>query len=104
MSYKLEYLPSARKDMIEIIKYISKYLNNPSAADELTVELIEAGERLIDFPYSCPIYVPIKPLKHEYRKLLVKNYLMFYSVNETNKIVTIARVVYAKRDYEILLK
>lgn len=102
--YKLEYLPSARRDMIEIVRYISKDLDNPAAADELAVALIEAAERLTDFPYSCPVYMPIKSLKHEYRKLLVKNYLMFYWVDEAKKIITIARVIYARRDYEVLLK
>ena len=30
--YKLEYLPVARKDMIEIVRYISRELQNPDAA------------------------------------------------------------------------
>ena len=83
--YKLEYLPVARKDMLEIVRYISRELQNPDAADRLAVELI-------------------RPLKHEYRKILVQNYLMFYWVDEEKKLVTVARVVYAKRDYGRLLE
>lgn len=97
--YKLEYLPAALEDMLEIVKYISKELKNPIAAENLANEFIESAEYLIDFPYSNPIYYPIRPLKKEYRKLLVKNFIMFYYVNEPKKIVTIARVIYAKRDY-----
>ena len=77
--YKLEYLPVARKDMIEIVRYISRELQNPD-------------------------YQPIRSLKHEYRKILVQNYLMFYWVDEEEKLVTVARVVYAKRDYGRLLE
>lgn len=33
--YKLEYLPVARKDMLEIVRYISRELQNPDAADRL---------------------------------------------------------------------
>lgn len=102
--YKLEYLPVARRDMIEIVRYISKNLNNPMAADQLAIELVEAGDRIPKFPYANPSYIPIRPLKHEYRKLLVQNYLMFYWVDEAAKLVTVARVVYAKRDYERLLE
>lgn len=40
--YKLEYLPVARKDMLEIVRYISRELQNPDAADRLAVELIDA--------------------------------------------------------------
>ena len=42
--YKLEYLPVARKDMLEIVRYISGELQNPDAADRLAVELVDAAE------------------------------------------------------------
>lgn len=101
--YQVEYLPSARQDMVEIIRYISHELCSPVAADKLSLEFIEAADRLQLFPYANTAYIPIKPLKHEYRKLPVQNYLMFYWVDEERKRVTIARVIYARRDYEKLL-
>ena len=102
--YKLEYLPVARKDMLEIVRYISVELKNPNSADRLAVELVEAAERVLSFPYAAPFYQPIRPLKHEYRKIFVQNYLMFYWVNEEEKLVTVARAIYAKRDYGRLLE
>lgn len=102
--YKLEYLPVARRDMIEIVRYISQELQNPTAADQLAMELIEAGDSIPKFPYANPAFIPIRPLKHEYRKLLVQNYFMFYWVDEAKKLVTVARVVYARRDYKRLLE
>lgn len=102
--YKLEYLPVARQDMIEIVRYISQELQNPTAADQLAMELIDAGDGIPKFPYANPAFIPIKPLKHEYRKLLVQNYFIFYWVDEVKRLVTVARVVYAKRDYERLLE
>lgn len=101
--YKLEYLPVARKDMLEIMRYISQELKNPDAADRLAMALVDAAENLSAFPYASPVYQPIRPLRHEYRKILVQNYLMFYWVDEGKKLVTIARVIYAKRDYGRLL-
>ena len=102
--YKLEYLPVARRDMIEIVRYISQELQNPTAADQLAMELIEAGDSIPKFPYANPAFIPIRPLKHEYRKLLVQNYFMFYWVDEVKKLVTVARVVYARRVYKRLLE
>ena len=102
--YKLEYLPVARRDMIEIVRYISQELQNPTAADQLAMELIEAGDSIPKFPYANPAFIPIRPLKHEYRKLLVQNYFMVYWVDEVKKLVTVARVVYARRDYKRLLE
>lgn len=102
--YNLEYLPVARQDMVDIVRYISRELNNPIAADQLAVELIEAGDSIPAMPYANPAYIPIRPLKHEYRKLLVRNYIMFYWLDEEKKMVTVSRVVYAKRDYKKLLE
>jgi len=102
--YKLEYLPIAKQDMVEIARYISKELRNPSAAEKLAVEMIDAAERLVDFPYSKAMHITAKPLKHEYRRLVVKNYVMFYWVNEIEKSIVIARVIYAHRDFDNLLR
>ena len=102
--YKLEYLPLARQDMIEIVRYISQELQNPTAAEQLAMELIKAGDDIPRCPYANPSHIPIRPLKHEYRKLLVQNYFIFYWVDEVERLVTVARVVYAKRDYERLLE
>ena len=103
--YNVEYLPSAMQDMVEIVTYIARELNNPSAAERIAERLVEAaGESLRDFPYAQPAYTPLRPLKHEYRKLLVENYMMLYWVTETEKRVTIARVVYARRNYAKLLE
>ena len=102
--YKLEYLPVARKDMIEIVRYISLELQNPEAADRLAVELVNAAESVLKFPYATPAYQPIRPLKYEYRKMLVQNYLMFYWVDEEKNLVTVSRVIYAKRNYGRLLE
>ena len=35
--------------------------------------------------------------------LIVKNYIMFYYVDEPKKLITIARVIYAHRNYNALL-
>lgn len=102
--YKLEFLPIALNDMVEIVGYIGNTLKNPIAAGNLSSEFVNAAEILSEVPYSNPVYVPLRPLKHEYRKLLVKSYLMFYWVDEEKKVVTVSRAIYGKRDYGKILK
>lgn len=80
--YKLEYLPVARKDMLEIVRYISGELQNPDAADCLAMELVDAAKSKLTFLYATPACQLICPLKHEYRNILVQNYLMLYWVDE----------------------
>ena len=101
--YTIEYLPIAKSDMVDIAKYIGVKLENPEAAERLAEKMIEAAEDLADMPYKCSVYIPVKPLRHEYRKLIVQNYIMFYWVDEDKKRITIARVIYSGRDYENLL-
>ena len=48
--YKLEYLPVAQRDMVEIVRYISGELQNPAAADRLAMKLVNAAESVLTFP------------------------------------------------------
>ena len=102
--YHVEFLPSARQDLVGIARYIGRELCNPDAANRLADRLISSADALCNFPYAHPVYIPVRPLQYEYRKLPVQNYLIFYWVEEENKKVVIARVVYGKRDASALLK
>ncbi len=101
--YKLEYLPVARKDILDITKYISQDLKNPAAAEKLITNIIHKLENLTKLPYINPSYVPIRQLNKEYRKLIVKNFTVFYWVDEHAKVVTVARVIYSKRDFDKII-
>lgn len=102
--YDLEFLPIAQQDMSDIAKYINKVLCNPIAAMNTIRRMVAAAEAIREHPYSCPAYYPPRELPFEYRKLSVGNYIMFYRVNEQKKLITIVRVIYAKRDYGPLLR
>ena len=95
--YKVAYLPLALHDLLSIGKYIKEKLHNPQAAEDLAEEIVAKIENLKDFPYANRIYLPLKKLKQEYRRMVVKNYLIFYWVDEENKTVTVARVIYSRR-------
>lgn len=102
--YRLEYQPAALRDLVEIAQYISQELCSPAAAQTLAMRVIEACESLLQFPYSSPVYQPLRPLRYEYRKRIVRNYAVFYRVDEDKKLVTVARVIYARREYGRLLE
>lgn len=100
--YKLRYLPLAQKDLRDIISYISDNLKAPKAAMDLLNAFDSSIRHLQQYPYSCKVYQPIKPLDTEYRILHVKNYLVFYKVIEDT--VEIQRIIYAKMDLNNLIK
>lgn len=97
-NYRVELLQSALTDIAEAVRYITDELLNPQAAQLLAERFFSEAEKLSKFPYAHPVYLPVRPLKYEYRKVPIENYLLFYRVDERAKLVTVARVVYAKRN------
>ena len=87
--YKLEFLPIAKKDMDDIIYYISNKLKNQTAAKELANSLIKGAKSILEFPYGLTVYKTVRKLENEYRSVTIKNFLMFYTINEKEKVITI---------------
>lgn len=102
--YKLEFLPIAKKDIDNIIYYISKTLKNPSAARDLANDFIKGANSILEFPYGLPIYKTVKRLENEYRSVRIKNFLMFYTINDQQNMIIIVRVLYKKMDINNLLE
>lgn len=102
--YTLEFLPIAKKDMDDIIYYISHNLKNSSAARKLAKNFIKSANSVLDFPYGLSIYKHQKKLANDYRCIKIKNFLMFYTINEKEKKVTIVRVLHRKMDIKNILK
>ena len=102
--YKLLYLEQAKDDLKEIAQYISEELQNVFAAERLIVKIIDSAENITSFPYSNSVYVPVKPLKQEYRKVFVDNFTIFYYVTEDCKLVTVSRIVYSRRNLSKQIK
>lgn len=101
--YTVEYLPIAKNDMVDIVKYISNDLQSPLVAEKFAVEMIEKIEGLSLLPYRNSVYFPVRQLKKEYRRLQINNFIAFYYVEEETKVVTVARVLYNKRDFQRIL-
>lgn len=90
--------------MEEIIFYVSNELKNITAAINLIEDFKKEENKILTFPYGASEYQTIKPLEHSYRKTKVKNFYLFYYIDEENKLITISRVLYQKRDIDNLLK
>jgi len=98
MLYKIDYLPIAKRDITDISGYISDELSAPKAAMDLLDAFDKAIDGLRDFPYAYRVYQPVESLENEYRRIPVKNYVVFYTVDEQKRLVEIHRVLYAKMD------
>ena len=101
--YKIEILPIARHDMINIFNYNLNELNNKSAARDLNLQFRNAIKYINLFPYGLAEYNSVDKLKYKYRSMKVKNYLIFYIIDEDSKTVIITRILYKKMNIEDML-
>lgn len=102
--YKIEYLKLAKEDMEGIIYYVRQHLRNKTAALNLANDFIKCSNNISEFPYGNTEYISTQPLKNKYRGAKVKNFIIFYTINEENKTITIVRVRYQKRNIDKILK
>lgn len=94
--YKILFLPIAKKDINDILFYMSFVLKNKKASQDFMDELIKKANSLLIFPYGIPIYNCDNQLQFNYRCIRVKNYLLFYMIDENIKTIVISRVLYKK--------
>ena len=85
----------ARKDLVNIRKYISEELENPQAANRIIHELKEASKSLQLFPRRGRPLDALISVHTEYRYIPCENYCIFYLENEEN--VVIVRILHQRQ-------
>ena len=104
MSYSINITDLAEEDILATVRYIANTLKNPIAANNLLDE-IERHEKILEdtpniYPFVDDAYLSDKGLKY----VPIKNYLMFYTIDEDNKFVNVIRFLYRRRDWKRILK
>ena len=97
--YKVIILPTAQNDLREIVDYLNTLSHD--AAIRYYDLIIEKIGTLATTPQRCPLARDTQLRLRGYRTLLIKDYIVFYVVND--KAVEVRRILYAKRQYEGLL-
>lgn len=102
-SYKLQFTQIAEDDLDGIYRYISEQLVAPKAANDLMDDIETSIMSLRDFPYSGSPATDDILKSRGYRKVIVKNYIVFHLIDEAEKQVVIMRVLYGAQKYENIL-
>jgi plasmid stabilization system protein ParE len=97
--YKLVTLQEARDDKKRIMDYIRREYHFPSYAKRLSGEFVKSFSRIKSMPYSCPVLQTEVPTEREFRKLIVREYIVLYWVDEEKRQITVARIFHGKQDY-----
>jgi plasmid stabilization system protein ParE len=95
MGAEVVWLDQAKDDLRELLDYLAE--RNPAAATKYVAGIADACGRLSDFPLSGLQY------NERYRRIVFRNHLVFYRLDEQNRQVLIATVLDGRRDIEKLL-
>ncbi len=92
--YKVELSIQAKNDYKSIIHYIKYELLEPTIAEKYA-NLIRNELTSLEYqPSKFSIIDHNEIKKYQFRKLVMKNYIAFYRINDKDKIVNVERILY----------
>jgi plasmid stabilization system protein ParE len=92
MSCRVVFLPQAEQDMDDIEAYLSRFYAGTVLHFFLQPE--DKVDGLANMPFMCPAYED----DPYFRRMVVDDYLLFYSIDEKRRLVVVHRIFHAKRD------
>jgi plasmid stabilization system protein ParE len=102
--YKLVFSKLIYSDIDSSYNYIKEKLEAPKAADNLIEELIEVLNYLKGTPFTRALVQDKYLASLEIRSIKVKNYVLYYTVDDRYKIINVIRFLYNRRDWINILK
>lgn len=97
--YQIIFMPVAMREISSIYNYITYELQAEIAAKRL-LQLFEI--EISKLKYSPRMYRMIEKydeVKRKYRRIIVRNYVILYTIDEENRIVYISHIYYGKSNY-----
>ena len=98
-SYRVKITENARRDLRDTYSYINKELKVPEAAQRFYIDTLNSIYTLDKMPECYPIVRDERLAEKGYRQMLVKNHIVFYTIDNEKKIVIVMRILYGRRDW-----
>ena len=99
MEYRVKLTDHFLDEFEEICDYISNKLKNIDASNRLIEKVIYNILLLENSPRMCTEIEKVDSTERQYRRLVVNNYVILYTIDEEEKIVYIAHIYYGRRNY-----
>ncbi|OQA44397.1 MAG: Plasmid stabilization system protein [Spirochaetes bacterium ADurb.Bin315] len=101
--YEIQLTSLAKEDLILATSYISYILKAPATAGKLLDTIEHEVEALSENPYMFSTSRDENLAHRGIRHFSVKNYMLFYTIKEETKTVTVLRFLHARRNWIQLL-
>ena len=97
--FEIEFTNECIEEMIAIYEYISNNLKENNAAKKLMTEVTDKILNLSNLPEFYMKIGTTNELKREYHRIVVKNYVILYTIDLNKRKVYISRMIYGRRNY-----
>ena len=101
--YNITITDRADRELSDILEYLSVQLQNPTAATAFVEEVLSVYEALKHTPYMYELSLNLRLHRMGYHKVVIKNYVMLYRVDEQTQCVYVLHFFYGARQYEKLI-
>ena len=98
--YQFQMTQRAKQDVRLAVGYIRNELGNEKAAKTLMSDINKCVEKICIFPESRKMVFSEYIADICIRRKIVGNYVLFYQVLKSEKIVRVLRIVYGRRDMD----
>ena len=98
--YTIKISLSASEDLKQITLYMKQVLKVPNVARNYLKLLRQEIDKLETLPKRYEVIEKEKINQFNVRKLIVKNYIVFYIVDDEEKVVNIERILYGASDWK----
>lgn len=97
--YRIAFTNACVQEMKQINEYISKVLYAPNSAKLLMNKIDNVIQGLKEFSKKYMVIKQYKELTMEFRRIIINNYVIIYTISEENNIVYIVHMYYSKSNY-----
>lgn len=101
--YRIDITGPAKTDIREIARYIANELKEPEIAENHVDQILEGIFSLEDMPARAATVRDDLLAAEGVRGIRIRNYTVFFRIDESRKVITVIRVMYMRRNWQDLL-
>ena len=101
--YRVNITDLAKQDITKTAAHITYEFQEPTIAVKTTDAILDAIFTLEEMPDRIGLVKDERLAEKGIRPLYVKNYTVFFRIEESARVVDIVRVLYSRRDWTSLL-
>lgn len=97
--FKIVFTNDCKQEMDNIYNYISNNLYAPKAAKKLMNKVETTTQSLKDMPEAYMTIKKYSELEMEYRRIVINNYVIIYTISEEKNSIYIVHMYYGGSNY-----